>query len=333
MDFSKFKFNFRLLLQEIASRGIKLRTIGETPLVEASINGHVEHLLNYTTSLTPIVYSAVWQDKYQVKQLMKDHGYSVCEGNIFAPEEINRALEYALHLGFPVVIKPRNGSNGNFVFPNLINKQDFTESFDEIAAVVPPEGPIIMIEKHFENADDYRFLIVPNKDIAVVRRTPPKVIGDGISSIKHLIAAENYKRMNPRRNCLCEIYVIDRDGKRALRDQGINFNTVPQKGQEVQLRYQANVSWGGECENVLNLVHHSYLEMVRKIALLFPKAGFVSIDLLVKDISKPVSDSNYVISEFGWDPGFSLHLMPSKGAPHNILKPIVDVLFPETSKT
>jgi hypothetical protein len=58
--------------------------------------------------------------------------------------------------------------------------------------------------------------------------------------------------MNPRTTCLCPIYIDDVEGKRALEEQGLTPETILAKNQQATLRYHANVSWGAECENVLD---------------------------------------------------------------------------------
>ena len=126
-------------------------------------------------------------------------------------------------------------------------------------------------------------------------------------------------------------HIDDPEGKRVLISQNLTPNTILKNGESKNLRYNANVCWGAECENVLDQVHPSYLSLAKEIHTLFPGSAYTGIDLLINDISQPAHPDNYVICEFNIDPGFSLHLMPSKGKPHNVLKPIVDFLFPETA--
>ena len=44
----------------------------------------------------------------------------------------------------------------------------------------------IIIEKYYEG-DDYRVCVINNKVVAVSKRIPPYIIGDGIKSINQLI--------------------------------------------------------------------------------------------------------------------------------------------------
>jgi cyanophycin synthetase len=329
MDFSKLKFNFRLLLQEIASRGIQLGYLGNTDIIEASLENHVEYLINYITRLTPGVYLPILDDKFYAKEFVRDKGFSVAPGNVFHPNQIKEAANYANQIEYPVVLKPTNGGHGDLVFANLKNEINFLTAFKEFAKYTNYAN--MLVEKHFQG-DDYRFLVIADRDIAVAKRSFPSVVGDGVLSIRSLVEQENNRRMNPRTTCLCPIYIDDVEGKRALEEQNLTPETILAKNQQAILRYHANVSWGAECENVLDQVHPSYLNVAKKIHALFPGSHLTCVDLLIKNIAIPASNDNYVFCEFNSDPGFSLHHMPSKGQAHYVLKSIVDLLFPETAK-
>jgi cyanophycin synthetase len=330
IDFDSFKFNFALMLKAIAARNIELNCIGNTDIIEARLGSHVEYLVNYATRLTPEVNAAILRDKYYAKSILAEKGYSVMPGHVFAADNIASALNYAEHIGYPVVIKPVNGAQGDCVFPNLTDKREFIAAFAWISE--KSSGCDILIEKYFAG-DDYRFLVIADRDLAVVKRSAPCVTGNGISTIQQLIDRENHRRMNPRDTCLCEIYIKDEEGKRVLRHQNLTEESVLDKGQVARLRYNANVSWGGDCENVLDTVHPSYIELARSIHALFPGNHFTCVDILARDVTTPVTQDSYAFCEFNVDPGFSLHHMPGKGKPHLVLETIVDLLFPETAKT
>ncbi len=181
---------------------------------------------------------------------------------------------------------------------------------------------------------DYRFLMIEGvNDPFVIHRTVPEVVGDGVLSIRDLVVQENHRRQNPRKNCLCTIEFEDEDTRRVLKHQNLTLDSIIPKDHSIKLRYNANVSWGAQCETLnTNDVHPSYLNLAKKIHALFPGNGFTGIDLLISDVKAPCTPHNYTFCEFNVDPGFSLHHMPGLGAPQNVLDPIVDLLFPETKQ-
>ncbi len=206
---------------------------------------------------------------------------------------------------------------------------EFSNAFKVIAKQF--SSRCILVEKYFEG-DDYRFLIIADKDIAVVKRLAPKITGDGVSSIRELVDIENYRRMNPRTTCLCTIKIDDEESTRTLQKQGLTSSSIPSSDQTVLLRNNSNVSGGGSCENVLDTVHETWFDLARRIHSLFPGNTFTCIDLLAKDVTVPVTKDGYAFCEFNSDPGFSLHEMPGTGKPHYVVKSMIDLLFPALKK-
>jgi cyanophycin synthetase len=322
--------NFKLLLEEIGSRGIEICFVTNTDVVRAKCGEHVEYLWNGLTRLTPVSDRILMNDKYYAKCILHENGFPVAEGIVFSSEQCEDALAYCEYLGYPVVLKPTDASSGDLVFAHIVNPSEFKKSFLEFAKKTSSRN--MLVEKHFFG-DDHQFMLVKNKGVAVAKRSLPSIQGDGVSTIRQLIDRENDRRMNPRNTCLCEIYVDDPDGSRALEQQGLTVNSILGIGEKVHLRNNANVSWGGFCEEVTESVHPSYIENLRKIFNIFTGSSFLVVDLLAKDITQPASHDNHIISEFNAKPAFSMYQQAAAGKANYIVKDVVDLLFPETENT
>ncbi|KTD53765.1 cyanophycin synthetase [Legionella santicrucis] len=330
-NFEHLPFNFGLLLKFIAKRGIELKYLGDTDAVAATLGCHTEYLVNYLSNLTPANYYILLSDKFYSKSLMRFCGISVVEGQVFDKQSKQEVLDFATQIGYPVVLKPTNGSEGNFVYPNLQDEKELTYAFKDFSNYTNQCN--MLLEKHF-HGKDYRFVVIDGvKEPFVVSRSLPEITGDGVHSIKELVEQENHRRITLRTNCLCRLYYDDPDSLRTLRHQSLTPDSIVGKGISVKLRYNANVSWGSDCETIENhTVHASYLQLAKKIHALLPGNKFTAVDLLIEDISQPCTSLNYVFCEFNCDPGFSLHHLPSRGKAQNIIDPIIDLLFPETKQ-
>ena len=75
---------------------------------------------------------------------------------------------------------------------------------------------------------EYRFLVLNKKVIAVAYRRPPYIVGDGVSTIRTLISKKNNncsKHGNRHASLVAKINIED-----VLRHKGTNFcNTFPRK--------------------------------------------------------------------------------------------------------
>ena len=58
------------------------------------------------------------------------------------------------------------------------------------------------------------------------------------------------------------------------------------------------------------------------------QASVVGIDVLCKDITKPLDKKDYAVIEVNASPGIRMHHYPSKGKSINVAKKILEALFP-----
>ncbi|MBU5583709.1 bifunctional glutamate--cysteine ligase/glutathione synthetase, partial [Enterococcus sp. S181_ASV_20] len=86
---------------------------------------------------------------------------------------------------------------------------------------------------------------------AVLLRIPANVIGDGERSIEELVAEKNDNplRGTNHRSPLEKIQLGDLE-QLMLKEQGLRIDSIPEKGQQVFLRENSNVSTGGDSIDV-----------------------------------------------------------------------------------
>ncbi len=133
-DFNLVPFNFSLLLKYIARRGVMLEYLSGTDAVVATNGPHTEYLVNYQTSLTPANYFTLLNDKFYSKVLMDFHGISVPKARVFGNHQKREACMFAEEIGYPVVLKPSNSSQGHFVYANLKNEHELCHAFEHFSA-------------------------------------------------------------------------------------------------------------------------------------------------------------------------------------------------------
>jgi cyanophycin synthetase len=319
-------FNQSLFHKELKSRGVRVRAIDETPLFSAT-RGKTRELL-YDVAISSTTFAAGWiaSDKVLTKILLLHSGIPVPEGSFFTQATKDEAISYAEKIGFPVVLKPTIGTHGDSVFP-------FIESADELRnkiALFEREkigNGYYLIEKHFQ-AEEYRIFTTINGYIAVVHRTPACVVGDGKNTVLGLIQIENYKRMNPRTTCLCEIK-LDPVFFDTLEKKRISLDAIVPKGKKIILRPSSNVSMGGSCEACTAEAHPSVKKLAMKVFQAIPGLTIVGIDLLCSDIKKSLDKQRYGICELNTSAGLSLHALPAKGKSDNVAAKLTDLIFPK----
>lgn len=134
-------------------------------------------------------------DKYFASVLMERAGIATLGGQYFflhTRHRANRApgheradgLAYFLKLGGSAFVKPLNGSRG-----------DFAQRIDSAAALADYLEDVsrsydAVIMQRIYAGQEYRIFVLDDEIVYSAQKTPPFITGDGISTIRELLAAE-----------------------------------------------------------------------------------------------------------------------------------------------
>jgi cyanophycin synthetase len=309
------------LVAAAAARGVPARRLGDGSLVLLGHGARQRRIWTAETDQTSAVAQEIAQDKDLTRELLHAVGVPVPKGRPVASAE--DAWEAAEELGLPVVVKPRYGNQGRGVATNLTSREAVLQAFD----AAHKAGGSVMVERWVEG-DDYRLLVVGGKVVAAARREPPQVVGDGVRTVRQLVEAVN---RDPRRGDghatpLSRIRLDEPVALAVLAEQGLSADSVPAPGRVVLIRRNANLSTGGTAEDVTDAVHPDIaaraVEAARVVGL-----DVAGIDLLAKDIARPLNEQQAAVVEVNAGPGLRMHLQPSAGAPRPVAQAIVDMMF------
>ena len=258
-------------------------------------------------------------DKYLTKEILKNQNIPVAKGSKVS--NIIGLLKEAEYIGYPLVLKPQYGNKGKGVILNIKNEKELLKAYSE----VKKNHKDILIEK-YHIGKDYRVCVINYEVVAVSLRLPPKVIGDGKTSIKKLIEVLN---LNPLRGEDHEKYLtkikLNEEVESYIREQGYNLNIIPKKGEIIYLRQNANLSTGGEAVDCTDLINKENIELCVNTAKAL-KLDICGIDICIDDISKPIKEFG-IIMEVNSAPGLRMHLHPSFGKSRAVGKKIVNMLY------
>jgi cyanophycin synthetase len=233
-------------------------------------------------------------------------------------------------VGFPVVLKPLNANHGRGVSINLSTDEQIITAF----AFAKDQGTsrAVLVES-FITGFDHRMLVVNNELVAVAKRVPGHVVGDGKLSIEQLVEIVN---SDPRRGVGHEKVLtqlsLDQQATRLMEKGNINKETVLPKDEIFYLRDTANLSTGGTAIDLTDVVHPDNRDMaVRAIMAVGLDVG--GVDFLTDDISRSYKEIGGAIVEVNAAPGFRMHVAPSQGTPRDVAGKVIDMLFPATALT
>ena len=106
--------------------------------------------------------------------------------------------------------------------------------------------------------DEYRILATQNKVLSIIKRIPPNIIGDGISTINELIKIKNQNPIRiemPTYNMIS----VEENIEKFLEIQDFNLETIVEKEKQVFLlpHTSHDISDGGDTVDVTDEVHES----------------------------------------------------------------------------
>ncbi|HMM87760.1 hypothetical protein [Bradyrhizobium sp.] len=182
--------------------------------------------------------STLASDKYFASRILHEAGVPVLGGEYFflserhrahrpAGHERNDAIDYFKALGGSAFVKPLTGSRGDFAQavhggPALIRYLDEVMKYYDAVLIQPIVEGI-----------EYRVFLLDDAPLYCARKFPPCVIGDGVHSLRQLLAAHNdtlrSRGLSPA----------------ALPANDASLDAVPAIGQGREIPGRMNLSAGG----------------------------------------------------------------------------------------
>lgn len=312
------------LVRAAEARDIPWLRLNNQSLIQLGHGKYQRRIQATVTSETRNIAVEIASDKEETNRILGDLGLPVPRQELVY--NTSDCIRSAHRLGFPVVTKPYNANHGRGVSLNLMTDEQVAAGF----AAAQEHSRAVVVET-FITGFDHRMLVVNGQLIAVAKREPGHVVGDGTHDITALVEIAN---RDPRRGIGHEKILtrleLDAQAERCLSDRGMTASSIPAAGDKVYLRLTGNLSTGGTATDVTDIVHPDNVEMaIRAVnAIGLDVAG---VDFLTEDISLSYRDSGGAICEVNAAPGFRMHVAPSEGTPRDVAGPVMDMLFPPGS--
>jgi cyanophycin synthetase len=308
------------IVDAAVARGIPFRRLTQGSMVQFGWGAKQRRIQAAEVDTTSAIAESIAQDKDLTKQLLHAAGVPVPLGRpADSPDE---AWAVAQEIGLPVVVKPQDGNQGKGVTVNITDRDAFNAAYE-----TAERYGTVMVEK-FLPGHDYRLLVVGNKLVAAARRDPPLVVGDGVHTVRQLVDQVN---ADPRRGeghatSLTKIRFDDIAIGR-LHAQGLEPNSIPEKGRRVILRNNANLSTGGTATDVTDDVHP---EVAARAVAAARMVGLdiCGVDVVCESVLRPLEEQSGGIVEVNAAPGLRMHLNPSFGKGRDVGQAVIDLMFP-----
>jgi cyanophycin synthetase len=312
------------LVHAAEARGIPWMRLNDYSLIQLGYGRYQQRVQATITTRTSHIAVEIASDKEETNKILAKLGLPVPQQRLVQDER--DAVEAARRIGLPVVVKPYNGNHGRGVSINLADEEAVRVAFRQAQAI----SRSVIVETYVQG-EDHRMLVIDGDLVAVSKRVPGHVIGDGRHSVEELVHLVN---ADPRRGIGHEKVLtrieFDAQADRLLSQHGYHRQTVPPTGEIVYLRSTGNLSTGGTAVDLTDAVHPDNREMaIRAVEAVGLDVG--GVDFLTPDITRSYKEAGGAICEVNAAPGFRMHMAPSEGKPRDVAGPVLDMLFPPGS--
>jgi len=295
--------NRRIWERAAAQRGAEVRDLGGGRFEIHRDEAVVEVWMH----VTPLDDEATRQralDKAICHRLLTDAGVALPEQIGFEVADLRQARR-ALAGGGTWVVKPASGtSSGQGVTVGVQSEDDLRR-----AVVRASRSDSNLILERQAAGDEYRLLLLDGELLGAVRRHPPRVVGDGRSTIAELIEEENRRRLLLEGDAGLVIVTLDLDALQTLERAGLGPRSVPSKGTVVTIKGSRSQAGAAEAETVpVGSVSDELVAEARRAveALGLRLAG---IDLATPDLGRSLAAAGGAVIEINGTPGLHYHYL------------------------
>lgn len=315
---------FALFRRAAEPLGIEILDLGSGAF-ELRHGGEVRRFQETTSDLESAFSYWVTGHKHMTFELLRRAGVSELPRyrlhSLSSAEEARRELR---ERGRKVVVKPCFGTSCSLgVTVGIASERELSRAI--YTALCHDRQYLV---EDFVEGDSFRLLVSSGRLVSAVRRLPASVTGDGVRTIRELIEHENARRSLDRG--LTAMFPIDvvPDLRRHLEAQGWSLRSVPGPGERVFVRAVSNFCTGGEAEDVTDLVCGATVELCRRVTAEL-RIVLAGIDVITRDIGRPLGETGGVINEINTCPGLLPHYAARNANPaRDVVREILLDLFP-----
>ncbi|MBI3633059.1 MAG: cyanophycin synthetase [Candidatus Vogelbacteria bacterium] len=282
-------------------------------------NGRKFYFKNTSIDINNFGSAEVSRDKGYTRYFMNILGYPIPKGEIFFSDHwctVNKsnnnifaAVTYAQQLGFPLIVKPNNKSQGEDVY----KVYDARQLFNVLKRLFKKHN-IILLEE-FIQGNDYRLVVLDNELVMAYQRLPIRLEGNGTNTIEELLSLRLEElRANGRHVSL--LINDERIKERLKYFYKVTNDYVPKQYEEITLLDNANLSTGGTAVDVTSAINSGYVSTVIK---LIKELGlrFAGVDLITDgNIKEPPLNLKFI--EVNSSPGLSHYASLGKKYHRNV---------------
>jgi glutamate--cysteine ligase len=314
----------RLLIAEALRRGATVEVLDRSDnFIRLAQGANVQLVKQATrTSADSYIAALAMENKQVTKAELERAGLRAPAGRLH--DSVASALaDWPRVRDRATVVKPRstNFGEGVAILAAAATEVEFAAA---VRAAFALDAAVLV--EDFVAGREFRFLVIGGKTRAVLHRIPANVTGDGVRSIRELVAEKNRHPFRGEGYVKpLEKIVLGEVECGFLAAAGTTSDFVPTAGRTVFLRKNSNISTGGDSidwTDTMPAVYHRFAE--RATAAL--GAQISGVDMIVPDPADGREGADYSIIELNFNPALHIHDYPETGMNRRVEHHVLDLI-------
>ncbi len=292
-----------------AATGATLVPVGENHF--QVINGRGSRNLCVSRNLNPLDSGATLSladNKLASYRLLEQAEIPTPEHVVLRPGDRQAALKFLKLANDGVVVKPAAGTSGGVGVTTGVATPSQMKHAMASAGAYSSE---IIVERNIAG-ETFRLVYLDGKLLDCVMRRSPRLVGDGVATVRQLIETENEQRLDEGFKRSQSLLRVDCDMKATLAAQGLTLRSVPAHGREFMVKRVANDNTGAENISMAHLLCDAVINTGRTVANAFG-LRLVGIDVITTDPGLPLHETKGAVIDVNGDPGFYYHYYKNEG--------------------
>ena len=279
-------------------------------------------LFQQVTPIDDTVTLRLALEKPLVHELMTAAGVTIPEHVEFSSGDPEPALDLLERTG-RCVVKPASGTGGGEgVTTDIRTPADMSR-----ALLRASHFSTTLLAEHQAPGYLHRLLLLDGELIDTIVERPPRVVGDGRSTVESLMHAENRRRIEARGEVGMEPLLADVETAIALREQALTLADVPAAGAEVQVKTVTNDRRVEDAWTYSETIAADVLQQARA-ATEATGLRLSGVDVIAPSIDRPLAETGGVILEINGTPGIHRHYqVADRQSATQVAVPIIERLL------
>ena len=329
---SDMELSTQLVLREAVRRGVAFDILDrDENFIRLKRDENIQYVRQATkTSLDNYASILAMENKVVTKHILSEHGIRVPVGLDYTDSTMAKA-DFQYFRNKAVVIKPKSTNFGLGI--TIIKNNDDVRIFERAIDIAFEADQSILIEEFIEGKE-FRIFVMNDEVAAILQRVPANVTGDGIHSIRELVAEKNKDPLRGKGyHTPLEKIQLGEAELMFLKAQNKDFDTIPLENETVFLRENSNISTGGDSIDFTDDIPESYKKIAVKAAQALD-VKITGLDMIIPDYTQEAGDDNYAIIELNFNPAIHIHCHPYKGENRKLNEKLLDMLgYPIVTET